>query len=403
LSFLVSPSTSTSSEQQTEPTNVSIEPENIPGVKIYCLNLVLNDSKFILDAIQPIFMMEQENILELEEKNIFDAQQSVDTNTPQHFPHIVDEFPTPDLNGPVSSTSDEVLLLSPTEALSQTTNEPLPAVTNEVPAISINKTIPEIVNEIINEAINEVEPTANDQVQSEAMNEVELTANDQVQTEATNEVEPIANDQVQSEATNEVEPTTNDQVQSEAMNEVEPTANDQVQSEATNEVEPAIPDEENTKPTSSSSPYAAFSPDLPPLDDDPVLFSFENSQIPTTDPLNEIPQDYIIIVPCSDDEDDLDDDLINTTTTTKDTDVKTVESSSSPLKTNTSPVLMNPLLTRSKRLLFFKFISPLNSFSVLGNTCRIKSHRLSTSSSSSCSSISVISLSFSSSILFNYI
>lgn len=179
-----------------------------------------------------------------------------------------------------------------------------------------------------------------------------------------------------------------------AMNEVLSTTNDQAPSEATNEVEPTIRHQETAQAASpSSSPQCtAFSPDLPPLDDDPVLFSFESPQAPTADFPDMMPQDYIIIVPCSDDEDDLDDYLVNNNILSKDTDVKDIESASPSITNSTCSTLINPSLTRGKAVLLISTIAATAVFLVLGNSSRLTSHRLSTSSSSSCSSISVISL-----------
>lgn len=157
------------------------------------------------------------------------------------------------------------------------------------------------------------------------------------------------------------------------------------------------------KPIQSSSPCPSSperftcSPDLPPLDDDPVLFSLENPQAPLSDHLNMMPQDYIIIVPCSDEEDDLDDYSINDSTNAimgKDSDAKNMEVSSSPQQKNLCSTLINRSLTRGKRRIVHGLHSSIDfSLSVLGNAKRINSPRLSTSSSSSCSSISVIIIS----------
>jgi hypothetical protein len=125
---------------------------------------------------------------------------------------------------------------------------------------------------------------------------------------------------------------------------------------AINEVLPVISNEENAKATSSPPPCIALSPDLPLLDDDPVLLSIESPQVPVTETLDIIPLDYIIIVPCSDDEDDLDDDqtnVIRNNTIKNDTDIKVIESSSSLLESNTSPTVINPSLTRGNLLLLF--------------------------------------------------
>ncbi len=149
--------------------------------------------------------------------------------------------------------------------------------------------------------------------------------------------------------------------------------------------------EEAIKTTSSSAslpPCNTSSPVLPPLDDELISTSIESSQIPMDDPLGLGSQDYIIIVPCSDDEDDFDDNLINVkqdNTMNKELDTKTIESLTSPSKT--SP-LIHPSLSRSK--LFIKLFYQNIPLLVLGNPSRITSYRLSVSSSSSCSSISVI-------------
>jgi hypothetical protein len=200
-------------------------------------------NKFILDTIHSISMIEQENVDEPEEENIFDIQQFVDTNTHQNLSNIIEEFTTPDLNETESNTSNEVL--------------------------------PILMKESVLQAISKVT--------------TETTNSDKV----------------------------------------------------TNEMVSTIPKEENAKSTSSSSPPCiALSPDLPPVDDDPIFFSTENSQVPITDTSDIIPQDYIIIVPCSDDEDD--DEMNNT-------DTKIVGSSN-----NNSPRLFNPpSLTRGNQLYFY--------------------------------------------------
>jgi hypothetical protein len=286
-------------------------------------------NEFVLDATQSICMMEQDNVHESEE-NIFNTEQFFDTDIHQTLQNIVEEFSTPDLNGPASNSSNDILPLSPDEILLQTTNEPPPVVTNEVLPIAMNEIVSQVINELVTEVTNERLSTANNQIPLEVTNELLSTANNQVPLEVTNEI-------------------------------ILP---------ATNEVVPTTANEENEKPTStSSSPCIAYSPDLPPLDDDPVLLSMEIPQIPTTDtsdiipqvPTTDtsdiIPQDYIIIVPCSDDEDDIDDEQVNNiknNTITNNTDTNVIESSSSLLENKTSPVLIiNPSMTRSKLLFLF--------------------------------------------------
>jgi len=279
--FLASPSTSTSSESKI----ISIQPENIQSI-FDDLKRIIKMNKFILDTIHSICIMEQENVDEPEEENIFDIQQFVDTSTHQNLPNIIEEFSTPDLNEPESNTSsNEVLPLSTDEIIPKTTDEVLP--------ILMKDTVLQAISEVVTGTTNELLQTNNDKV-------------------------PL---------------------------------------EITNEVVSTIPKEENAKPTSSSSssssspPCITLSPDVPPLDDEPVLLSTENPQASITDTSDINPQDYIIIVPCSDDEDDIDDDEVN------DKDTKVIESSSSVLQTNTSPLLINPSPVKRGNLLSFILIN----------------------------------------------
>ena len=142
--------------------------------------------------------------------------------------------------------------------------------------------------------------------------------------------------------------------------------------QAINQVETSLSNEESMRissPTSSSPERFTFSPDLPPLDDDPVLFSLENPQAPISDHLNMMPQDYIIIVPCSDEEDDLDDYSINDSTNAivqKDSDSKNMEVSSSPQQNILSSTLINPSLTRGNIRIFH----PSINFFVSSRQCK---------------------------------
>lgn len=151
-------------------------------------------------------------------------------------------------------------------------------------------------------------------------------------------------------------PESNSEIEMFASTTNEPMTIDEVQSIPTDETVLEILNEMITKlmieidkplPSVSSPQCIAFSPDLPPLDDDPVLLSLETPQIqPTNDP-NIIPQDYIIIVPCSDDEDDDDfDDYPNSNQ--KETDTKTIELPSPPHQHNSCSTLIHPSLTRGK-------------------------------------------------------
>jgi hypothetical protein len=190
---------------------------------------------------------------------------------------------------------------------------------------------PHIVDQLLTPELNESESNTNTETLPQATDEPVLAIIDEVRTTPMNEtVSEVISEMV-----------------TQTMNEVLPSENDKIPSEITNE--------ETSKPTppSSSPPpqFNAYSPVLPPLDDDPVLFSIESPQIPVNNTSDLGPQDYIIIVPCSDDEDDFDDNLINdkqNNTINKESDTKTIESLSSPFKTNTCPTLIHPSLSRGK-------------------------------------------------------
>ncbi len=247
-------------------------------------------------------MVEEENIIESEIQNIFDIHQFDDGNTNEPFSNILDEFLTPEINESLSATNNEVLSPSTDEILLQPTDESARTITDEVSSIPTNETtLPEVITEIIPMAIDEVLPEVSNEVLLESTSDTLLPA--------------------------------------------------------TNEIVPVISNEDNIQPISPIS-CADFSPELPPLlDDDPVFFSIESPPIPVAYTSETDPQDYIIIVPCSDDEDDFDDEVMHDNkniTISNDTDNKTIESLSSPNKMNTSPRSHNPLLTRSK-LLFLIF------------------------------------------------
>jgi hypothetical protein len=175
-------------------------------------------------------------------------------------------------------------------------------------------------DQLLTPDLNEPESNTNNEIVPQTIDEPVLAV--------TSEVQPILMNEPVSEVISEMVIQT--------TNEVLPTANENVLSET-------------SKPTPSSSPQCtAYSSLFPPLNDDLII---ENPEIPVNDTSDLVPQDYIIIVPCSDDEDDLDDILINdkqNNTINKEPDTKTIESLSSPFKTNPCPTLIHPSLTRGK-------------------------------------------------------
>lgn len=282
-------------------------------------------------------MIEQESSNDSEVQNMFDAQQFDDTNIHESFPNIMDEFLTPDINEPSPTANNEVVPTSTNEISLPTTDKSAPTIMDEVSLAPMNETPSQDIGEVITEPTSELLSTATDEIPSKVTDETQfetaredsLSTTNEVLQETTGDIPPI--------------PPTNETA-IETINEVLlPDTNEVVVSDISNE--------ENSK-SISPIPDVSFSSDLPPLDDDPVLFSIENPQMPISDTE---PQDYIIIVPCSDDDDD--DDFDNEEihdhkpiSITNDKDNKTVESLSSPNKSFASPLLHNPLLTRGNLL-----------------------------------------------------
>jgi hypothetical protein len=255
-------------------------------------------------------MMEEENVRESEQEIIPNVEQLNNTNACETLPNIVDEFQTPDLNDPSSNSSNEVLPPSTNEILPQNTDESVLAIIEDLSPIPMDD---EILVQIISEAI------------AEAATELLPTTTTKILPEASNELLPNITDEVLPEPSNEATLPT------------------------TNEVVSNITDEEYTK---SFSPISCvlLSPELPQIDYDPVLFSIESPQIPVTDTSDSLPQDCIIIVPCSDDEDDYNEEMIdnknNIIPNNTDSDNKIVETLSSPVENNTYSIINNPTLAR---------------------------------------------------------
>jgi hypothetical protein len=249
-------------------------------------------------------VVEEENIIESEIQNIFDIHQFDDGNTNEPFSNILDEFLTPEINESLSATNNEVLSPSTDEILLQPTDESARTITDEVSSIPTNETLPQLITEIIPMATNEVLPEVSNEVLLETTSDTLLPHTNEILLPATNEIVPVISNE-------------------DYMQQISPIS------------------------------CADFSPELPLLDDDPVFFSIESPPIPVAYTSETGPQDYIIIVPCSDDEDDFDDEVMHdhkNLTISNDKDNKTIESLSSPNKINASPRSHNPLLTRSKLL-----------------------------------------------------
>lgn len=83
--------------------------------------------------------MELEKVHEPEIENIFDTEQFVDTNTNRNLSNIVEEFSTPDLNGPESNISNDVL--------PNIIEEPSPVLIDEVLSTPTKKIILEVITE----------------------------------------------------------------------------------------------------------------------------------------------------------------------------------------------------------------------------------------------------------------
>jgi hypothetical protein len=88
-------------------------------------------------------------------------------------------------------------------------------------------------------------------------------------------------------------------------NEVHAEASEETELLNTMEITQTSFDDDNTD-LESSLHYAASSPDLPALDDDPVLFAMNTTEHLFGLQSSEFLQDCLLIVPCSDDDDDSD-------------------------------------------------------------------------------------------------
>ncbi|CAF0945313.1 unnamed protein product [Adineta steineri] len=440
-------SISASSEQQTESSNLPVESENVE------------------DTMQPMFLMEHENLHESDEQNLFDIQSFGDIDTNETLPNIMETFLEPDLNEPLSTMDNEVSLPSIHEILFQPINKSLLTITEEdyaLPTDDIlfqplnksfsnitdedcslptNENLSEMTTELVIEAISTVLPTVTEEVQSKIYNEIQLNSTSEIISSTTNDVQMEVTSQVILSTTNDIQieattelilSTTNEvplvitnEVQLEISNGVSSVTTNDVPMETTSEIllpimmndnqmesineallpvkndvqmgttdeasvdsitevllsttEEVVPVVSNYDYMKSISPisYDGFSPELPPLDDDPIFSSIHNSDVPIIDNFDACPQDFLIIVPCSDDEDNFDDDEEfhdnEKNVNNNDTDKTIVNPLSSPSKQNVSSLMNNPLLAR-----------------VFNNINRLDSDRLSISStsSSSCSSIS---------------
>jgi hypothetical protein len=204
------------------------------------------------------------------------------------------------------------------------------------------KTSSNIVDEFLTPDLNEPESNINN-------NEVVSQTND----------EPILTpmDEIRSMPMNETVSELVDEMIIQTMNDILSMINNKISSEIVIEIEPITSNEESEKSKSSPVQCIAFSPDLPPLDDDPIFISMENPQVQTTANSDMNPQDYIIIVPCSDDDDDFDDYPFNNDNKNNiiqtDTKSKITESVSSPAKNNTCSTLINSSLTRGRLIFLF--------------------------------------------------
>ena len=152
--------------------------------------------------------------------------------------------------------------------------------------------------------------------------------------------------------TNEPQPMIVEEVQSTATDETVSEILKEMISQVIDDVDSSVLSTEPVPPTSSPE-STAYSPNLPSLDDDPILLSLENPQISSVDHANIIPQDYIIIVPCSDDEDDFDD---YPNKDHKETDMKKVADSSPSHQNIPCSPLIHPSLTRGKTRFSIIFI-----------------------------------------------
>ncbi|CAF1613840.1 unnamed protein product [Adineta ricciae] len=327
-----SPSNSaSSSERRTDSSNnAPAESENVGGIN------------------QQTFTLEQESNQDLDDTNLFDGPMFDDINTNVPLPNIIDEFLTPDLNDALLTTDIEVDLTSSSDIVLKSTN-PI----NDVSSSLVYETVPE------------------------AMNDIFTNASNACPTEVTNAVASAAATEVPASTTNHEEMDTSNDTQMNVTNENHLSITTADQAETTNETSSNTVNEEANKSKSPDS-LLAYSPTLPPLDDDPILLSVETPQVPIDNVPNPEPQEYLIIVPCSDDEDYPDDDDHITTyktesriTTEDDSEKKPAECQSKPVCNEKTPPPPNPLLSR-----------------VLTNLNRSNSDRLSVSPSSSCSSIS---------------
>ncbi|CAF0867335.1 unnamed protein product [Adineta ricciae] len=327
-----SPSDSTSSsERRTDSSNnAPAESENVGGIN------------------QQTFTLEQESNQDLDDTNLFDGPMFDDINTNVPLPNIIDEFLTPDLNDALLTTDIEVDLTSSSDIVLRPVNSK-----NDISSSLVYETVPEAMNDILTDASNACTAEVTDAIASAAATEVPAST------------------------TNHEEMDTSNDIQMDVSNENHLSITTADQSETTNETLSNTVNEEAIKSNSPDS-LVAYSPTLPPLDDDPILLSVETPQLPIDNVPNPDPQEYLIIVPCSDDEDypDDDDDITTNKTdskiiTTDDVKKKPAECQNEPVYNEKTSPPLNPLLSR-----------------VLTNLNRSNSDRLSISPTSSCSSIS---------------
>ncbi|CAF3378856.1 unnamed protein product [Rotaria sp. Silwood1] len=321
-----------------------------------------------------MFMTEQKKIDESEQEIISTVEQFNNIDTNEILQPMMNEFLIPYINQALQNTTNTVLPSSTAEVLQETTNESMLSIIEAISSSSTTEDLPPASDESMLPIIEAISPISTNEDLPPASDESMLPIIEEISPISTNEDPPQTTnesmlpiiEEVTPVSTNEYLPQTTNELLSNVINTTSSESMDatnEVHVPTKNDVVPTVQNEENIQPI-SPSPCITYSPELPPLDDDPVVFSVESLPIPVMDNSDIVSQDCIIIVPCSDDEDDFDDEEINK----NNTDNRILESSSSPSKTNISPVISNPSLKR-----------------VLTNTGSLNSHR---SSTSSCSSIS---------------
>lgn len=313
--------------------------------------------------------MEQSNPFESDEANVFDAQTFDDIHIDAPLPsNIIDGFLTPDLNE--ASLPADVDTLEPSAAEIALRPPELP--TESRPIGIASPSAHQTTTETINEAVN-ADRDALAETFDTAIGPTSETASPATADPVSSTIEPVIS----------MEMETAPEVQS--------------------PMEPESPPAKNARTGKPDSPTASstLSPTLPPLEEDRVLFSIDSLPAPAAHTSDPKQQEYLIIVPCSDDEDDDDDDFdddlpTNIKNITADsTETKNVDLQSVSSKPDASPVVQNPLITRSTSPCIRTLLHTPHCFVlVLKNIGRLNSDRLSiSSSSSSCSTLSVCSIS----------